>query len=143
MVCSCCSFTVPLGFRTACASLRASWTCPWTWATTIHATCWIAMAVVLLHSTAAGCVEVHCSGLVYALCAVTVKCAAVRCSMRSVLLWCRTCLFQGELDVIIDLVNNLESARFLDFHILSGKPRSANALTVRPTLPGIPAISYF
>ncbi|GAX86451.1 hypothetical protein CEUSTIGMA_g13861.t1 [Chlamydomonas eustigma] len=35
---------------------------------------------------------------------------------------------KGELDVILDLVKNLESTVYLDFRILSSKPRSANAL---------------
>eukprot|EP00798_Chlamydomonas_sp_ICE-L_P016693 gene16693-22955_t len=35
---------------------------------------------------------------------------------------------EGELDVIIDLVNNLGGGRHIDYEILSGKPRSANAL---------------
>ncbi|KAG1667895.1 hypothetical protein FOA52_013656 [Chlamydomonas sp. UWO 241] len=36
---------------------------------------------------------------------------------------------RGELDVIIDLIRNLEDAKYLDFRILSSKPRAANALT--------------
>ena len=43
----------------------------------------------------------------------------------------QSCLSQGELDVIIDMINNLDGGRYLDFRILANKPRNVNALQVR------------
>lgn len=37
---------------------------------------------------------------------------------------------QGELDVIIDLISNLEAGRHLEFRIMTNKPRNANAIQV-------------